>query len=255
MTETVNYGLKKPAAGENGWAADVNGNFDTIDSKMNDNESGLANHVAAGTNKHAASAIQAADGNSVEDKLAALAAGKSDTSHNHDGDYASQDDMDAVENTLDLLAPDLSAQTLNVSVQNRNGGLRISFGFSTNIYWTNAQITIENADEEQLVTLITGASIAWIDGSDLTGVEADDVLTVTVVVNSGSSSKTRVVSHTFQETNNAIEDRLDTLESTMTIANLIDSFSQDASALQALANVLHSSNTLAQKVAELMAAE
>ena len=42
------------------------------------------------------------------------------------------------------------------------------------------------------------------------------------------------------------------IESQLTIGNIIDSFAQDADALQALANVLHSSNTLAQKVSELM---
>ena len=250
-TTTLNYGLVKPAAGENDWADAVNGNFDTIDSRMKTNEDGITLHMNSGTNKHLASQIQTTGGSSVELELAALAEGKANTSHTHEA-YALQEDMDAVENTLDLLAPDLSAQTLNGSVQNRNGGLRITFSFSSNIYWTNAQITVENANEQQLVTLITGANIAYIDGSDLTGVVDGDVVTVTITVYSGSSSKEKVVSHTFHDTNNPVEDRLDALEATFTMANLMDAIIQDEPALQALANVIQYSNTLASKVAALL---
>ena len=253
MAETTNYNLTKPAAGASGWAPDINTNMDVIDAQMKTNNNGVVNHTNSGTNKHKADQIQTDDASNVEAKLAALAAGKADAGHTH-SIYALATEMEAVEGTLSLLAPNLNEETLNVSVQNRNGGLRISFGFSTNIFWNNAQITVENADEEQLVTMVTGSSIAYIDGSDLTGVVEDDVLTVTVVVNSGFSSRTRVVSHTFKDTDNNIQNRLDALETTMTIANLIDSITQDSNALQAIANYVQSSNTLAQKVAELMIA-
>jgi len=55
MTETSNYGLKKPAEGSSGWANDVNGNFDAIDSKMKANEGigdALSEHLNPGYGRH-----------------------------------------------------------------------------------------------------------------------------------------------------------------------------------------------------------
>lgn len=55
MTETTNYGLKKPAEGSSGWAEDVNGNFDVIDNKMKANEGigeTLSEHLTPGYGRH-----------------------------------------------------------------------------------------------------------------------------------------------------------------------------------------------------------
>ncbi|MCD4829744.1 MAG: hypothetical protein K8R90_09990 [Candidatus Cloacimonetes bacterium] len=71
-------------------------------------------------------------------------------------------------------------------------------------------------------------------------------------LSSSLSSKERTVQHTFYTTSLPLEERLNAIETQLTLGNIIDSFAQDEDALQALANVLHSSNTLAQKVSELM---
>ena len=77
MTETTNYGLKKPAEGSSGWAEDVNGNFDEIDSKMKDNEGigeTLSNHLSPGSTKHTAEQIasQVGDALGTQDGLDGL---------------------------------------------------------------------------------------------------------------------------------------------------------------------------------------
>ncbi|MBI9113223.1 hypothetical protein, partial [Maridesulfovibrio ferrireducens] len=60
MTETTNYGLKKPAEGSSGWANDVNNNFDVIDNKMKANEGigeTLSGHLNGTGERHNAEAI------------------------------------------------------------------------------------------------------------------------------------------------------------------------------------------------------
>ncbi len=77
MTETTNYGLKKPAEGSSGWADNVNGNFDAIDSKMKANEGigdALSEHLSGTPSKHTAEQIdsQTADALGVQDGLDGL---------------------------------------------------------------------------------------------------------------------------------------------------------------------------------------
>ncbi len=80
MTETTNYGLKKPAEGSSGWADDVNNNFDVIDNKMKANEGigeTLSEHLSGTPGKHTAEQIdsQTADvlvNGSLENLLLAI---------------------------------------------------------------------------------------------------------------------------------------------------------------------------------------
>ncbi len=77
MTETTNYGLKKPAEGSSGWANDVNNNFDAIDSKMKANEGigdALSEHLSGTPNKHTAEQIssQTVDALGVQEGLDGL---------------------------------------------------------------------------------------------------------------------------------------------------------------------------------------
>ncbi len=80
MTETTNYGLKKPAEGSSGWSDDVNNNFDVIDNKMKANEGigeTLSEHLSGTPGKHTAEQIdsQTADAlvnGSLENLLLAI---------------------------------------------------------------------------------------------------------------------------------------------------------------------------------------
>ena len=249
MAETINYNLYKPEAGESGWAQALNTNLDIIDGQIKSNQDGNSNHTGTGSNKHNADQIRTANGSNVESEIAALISGKANTNHTHTL-YAAQNDMDQVLNTLDILAPDLTNLTLFVNTSNRNGGIRITFVFNSNIYFTQALIQVEKNGVE-IASVISTANLIYINESELTGVEEGDQLNIIVTVISGLSSKGKTVSHIYNHTNNNIIERLNVIETQLTIGNIIDSFAQDADALQALANVLHSSNTLAQKVAEL----
>lgn len=249
MAETINYNLYKPVAGESGWAQLLNNNFDVIDGQLKSNQNSIANHTGTGTNKHSAGQIQLDDGSDVQSVITGLKSGKADSNHSHTN-YALQTDMEQVNSTLDILAPDLTDFIILVSTANRNGGIRVSFGFSSNIHISQAIIQVEKNGVE-IASLVTTTSMCYIYESDLIGVADGDQLTIIVTIVSGQNSKQKSVSHIFNHTNNDLEERLITVEAQLTIGNIIDSFAQDADALQALANVLHSSNTLAQKVAEL----
>ncbi|MCD4829803.1 MAG: hypothetical protein K8R90_10285 [Candidatus Cloacimonetes bacterium] len=246
MPGTTNYNLYKPVAGESGWADEININFDVIDAQMMSNQNSITGHTGTGSNKHEASQIRTTDGSSVQTALN----GKADAAHSHAA-YALQSGLEAVESTLDLLAPDLTLVNLFVEVVNRGGGIRIHFYTDTGIYFTQAVIQVEK-DGAEVANIVTSSSVVFIPGSDLSGIEDADVLSIKVILYSGLSSKERTVHHTFHTTTLPLEERLNAIETQLTLGNIIDSFAQDEDALQALANVLHSSNTLAQKVSELM---
>ncbi len=284
MPETTNFNLYKPVAGESGWAAALNGNFDTIDALLYSHQTSIDGHTGTGSNKHNAEQIRTSDGSDVQsalagksslhhshqaediilpdnndighhiddinDALVVLQNGKADTEHEH-SEYALQTALDTVENTLDLLLPDLGSVTLSVDVVNRSGGIRILFNTSPTVHFTQAEILIEKDGSEVHHETVLSTYV-FIDGSELSGVENGDVLNISVTLYSGLSSMIKKIDHTYATTTSPLEERIETIETQLTLGNIIDAFAQDEDALQALANVLHSSNTLAQKVSELM---
>jgi len=284
MPETTNFSLYKPVAGESGWAAALNGNFDTIDALLYSHQTSIDGHTGTGSNKHNAEQIRTSDGSDVQSTLAVKASlhhshqaediilpdnndighhiddindtlvvlqnGKADIEHEH-AEYALQTALDTVENTLDLLLPDLGSVTLSVDVVNRSGGIRILFNTTPTVHFTQADILIEKDGVEVHHETVLSTSV-FIAGSELSGVEDGDVINISVTLYSGLSSKIKKVDHTYATTTSPLEERIETIEQQLTLGNIIDAFAQDEDALQALANVLHSSNTLAQKVSELM---
>ena len=284
MPETTNFNLYKPVAGESGWAAALNGNFDTIDALLYSHQTSIDGHTGTGSNKHNAEQIRTSDGSDVQSTLASKASlhhshqaediilpdnndighhvdnindailvlqnGKADATHEH-AEYALQTALDTVENTLDLLLPDLGSVTLSVDVVNRSGGIRILFNTTPTVHFSQAEILIEKDGVEVHHETILSTYV-FIDGSELSGVENGDVINISVTLYSGLSSKIKKVDHTYATTTSPLEERIETIETQLTLGNIIDAFAQDEDALQALANVLHSSNTLAQKVSELM---
>ncbi len=274
MAETTNYNLYKPQAGESGWAQALNNNLDVIDAQMKSNQDGISNHTGTGSNKHNADQIKTANGSNVESEIAALISGKSDVNHTHNysapghGHVAdevlmpdNQDvghhinnintDIATINNTLNLIIVDLTTVNLSAQISNRYGGIRVINNTSPVIHVSNWSVEVQK-DGITLCEIYSSSNYIFIDGDLLTNVVEGDVLTIITTAYSGLSSKSKTYSHVFHETNNNIIERLNLIESQLTIGNIIDSFAQDADALQALANVLHSSNTLAQKVSELM---
>ncbi len=273
MAETNNYNLYKPQAGESGWAQALNNNLDVIDGQMKSNQDGISNHTGTGSNKHNADQIKTANGSNVESEIAALISGKADTVHTHNysspghghqaGDVLMPDsngvghhinridsDISSINNTLNLIIVDLTTVNLSAQISNRYGGIRVINYTSPVINISNWSVEVQK-DGITLCEIYSSSNYIFIDGDLLTNVADGDVLTIITTASSGLSTKSKTYSHTFHETNNNIIERLNLIESQLTIGNIIDSFAQDADALQALANVLHSSNTLAQKVAEL----
>ncbi len=284
MPETTNFNLYKPVAGESGWAAALNGNFDTIDALLYSHQSSIDGHTGTGSNKHNAEQIRTSDGSDVQsalagksslhhshqaediilpdnndighhiddinDALIVLQNGKADVEHEH-SEYALQTALDTVENTLDLLLPDLGSVTLSVDVVNRSGGIRILFNTTPTVHFSQAEILIEKDGVEVHHETVLSTCV-FIDGSELSGVENGDVINLSVTLYSGLSSNIKKIDHTYATTTSPLEERIETIEQQLTLGNIIDAFAQDEDALQALANVLHSSNTLAQKVSELM---
>jgi hypothetical protein len=274
MAETTNYNLYKPQAGESGWAQALNNNLDVIDGQMKSNQDGISNHTGSGSNKHNADQIKTANGSNVESEIAALISGKADVNHTHNfslpghGHLAddvmmpdSQDvghhiyninnDIATINNTLDLIVVDLTDVNLSAQITNQYGGIRV-------ICYTSPVINIANWNVEilrdgiSICEIMSASNYIFFDTGILTNIADGDVLTIITTVHSGLSTKSKSYSHTYHQSNNTIIDRLNAIETQLTIGNIIDSFAQDADALQALANVLHSSNTLAQKVSELM---
>ncbi len=273
MPETTNFSLYKPVAGESGWAAALNGNLDTIDALLYSHQTSIDGHTGTGTNKHNAEQIRTSDGSDVQsalsakaslhhshqaediilpdnndighhiddinDDILALQTCKADATHEH-SEYALQTALDTVENTLDLLLPDLGSVTLSVDVVNRSGGIRILFHTSPTVHFSQAEILIEkDGSEVHHETVLS--TFVFIDGSELSGVENGDVINLSVTLYSGLSSKIKKVDHTYATTTSPLEERIETIETQLTLGNIIDAFAQDEDALQALANVLHSS--------------
>ncbi|MCD4650644.1 MAG: hypothetical protein K8S56_02490 [Candidatus Cloacimonetes bacterium] len=247
MANTTNYNLYKPIEGESGWATIINSNFDVIDSQMKSNQDSITGHTGTGKHKHEASQIRTSNGSDVQSILD----GKANLSHTH-SIYALQSEMEIIGNTLDLLAPDLTSVNLFIEAVNRDGGLRIHFYTDVSVYFTQAVLQIDKGGSG-VSGVTTSSNVVFIPGSDLSGVVDADVIGITVILYSGLSSIEQTINHTFYLTPLPLESRVNVIEQQLTLGNIIDSFAQDEDALQALANVLHSSNTLAQKISELMA--
>lgn len=273
MSETNNYNLYKPGSGESGWAGALNSNFDIIDTQIKSAHDSIINHTGSGSNKHTASQVKTADGSDVESKLATLFSSKADINHTHN--YANSSHthttdsvkdsqgtsltsllsrldskIESIENTLEFLSPNLKEVKVSAFITNRTNGIRIMCSLVPLINVHSWNISIIKAGRT-LVETVSSSSYIFIHEDSLEGVENGETIEIMITAISGQSSQTTVYDHEFKHINTHVEERLTTIEEKLTIGNIIDAFAQDADALQALANVLHSSNTLAQKIAEL----
>ena len=259
MAETNNFNLYKPVVGESGWAQALNNSFDIIDTQMKSNQDSIFGHTGSGTNKHSASQIRTSNGSNVEIEIVNLFSGKANINHTHSeyalinhthSQYALSVDLEKVNNTLDLLLPNLTSIEVGASISNQTGGIRI-IGSTTPVINISSWRTTISKNSIVCFEMLSSGNYMFVQEEAMSGVVDGDIVDVEISIISGESIKSKTYSHQFQHINSNIEDRVMTLESQLTIGNIIDSFAQDSDALQALANVLHSSNTLAQKVAEL----
>lgn len=249
MSLTQNYQFYKPSEGESGCAYQLNANLDSIDNLIKACNDSMSQHFNSTGTKHQSRNISYGEASNVENALNNLSSSKANTNHTH-SNYATKDEFTVVQNTLNLLLPDLSGVTLSANIQNRFGGIRIIGSVNPSIHITQWSIRIEKNGSIVCET-VNSANNIYINHSFLEGVENGDLLQIKVAIHSGTSTKQVSYNHTYYHQNTAFEQRLERLEQELTLGNFIDSFAQDQDALQALANVLHHSNTLAQKVAEL----
>lgn len=273
MSATNNYNLYKPESGESGWAQALNSNFDIIDTQIKSAHDSISNHTGLGSNKHTATQISTTDGSDVESKISTLFSSKANTNHTHDyanfthahstGNVKNNDGtslttileeygsrFDSIENTLLFLSPDLEQVTVSAFITNQASGIRIMCSIVPLINVHNWNVKVMKTGRI-LAEVLSASSYIFIHEGSLEGVEDGETIEIIVTAISGQSTQTTTYSHKFKHIKTQIEERLNSVEQQLTIGNIIDAFAQDTDALQALANVLHSSNTLAQKVAEL----
>jgi len=194
--------------------------------------------------------------------LETAVAGKAAASHNHDAAYAAidhahsalesaistlQDEstdyesrITALENLSGYLNPNLTTVEVSADISNLANGISIKISTNPDVYCRRYNVEIK---KDGNIIFTGGGSADVIFISDSYGFDDADLLQIRAQVISGESSYkySSWYDHTYQ--NQAAP---------ITLQGIIDSFKQDNDAMQELANVVHSSNTLAQKVAELL---
>ncbi len=187
--------------------------------------------------------------------------------HNHDDEYSSidhnhasigvieedisdmSDRISEIKNTLDLLMPDLEGIEITSSISNRPGGLSISISTEPSIVVSSIMVAVMY-NSYTVFSASSSSSFLYIPEAAL-GVPNGAQLHIKIMVFSGKSYRQAQYSHVFQHIDSDFETQVKNYMQTLTIQNIVNAFAQDTDALQSLANVLHSSNTLAHKIALL----
>lgn len=175
-------------------------------------------------------------------------AGKSDSDHNHDEEYAALSDLtdletrvDALEALMAYIDPDLTDVAVTLEGTNKINGISIKAITTPNVFLKNWLFEVK---KDSVVIFSSYSASDTIFVSHDYGFTQDDVLNIRVTANTNSDSK---ASAWYQL-------QYDNQGSEITNATIVAAFKTDDDAMQQLANDVHSSNTLAQKVAELMSA-
>jgi hypothetical protein len=264
FTETPELGAAGP-----GYASDINAILDEAKAAINSNydlisslESVLNSHnhddryyteseidtmlesYAASSHNHITSAIQSAieDGSGatgLDDVLLAIV-----------GASTVPVSLTTLKSWYDVMNPDVSASTVSASMYDSWYGIRVAASISPNVYVRAWKVTIKLG--AAVVYEATGAGNVFMVPSD--NFSDGDALSIQVVAYTGTTDATTSswYSHTYNENTHPMIASMQTQLDGLTVSAIVDAFAADADALQALANAVHSSNTLAQKVSELM---
>ena len=255
MNQTTNYSLNKPTENSNGWADPINSNFDTIDQILKANADNISTHA------HSADQIASqGPANNVQDALDNLNTTKANANHAHT-DYAVpiaslqsrvtsiEEDLSTINNTLDLLVPNLDGVSISASIVNRPGGIRINVSSQPVIRISYIGIVV--IFEGSIIFDALSSSSSFFIHENALNIGNNTTVQIKILVFSGETSKSAIYSHTFQHVNSDFENMVIDYMQLLTIPNILNALAQDDDSLQAIANKLHSSNTLAYKIAFL----
>jgi uncharacterized protein YukE len=242
IIETSNYHLRKPAAGDVGVAGDLNWNLDTIDGlikTINDYLAGIPNALAL---KASLAAHQA---------LAEIVDGKAEATHSH-AEYVGQTEFADLADQVATMIPDLASVALNGTISNHAGGLNINVSVNPSVPVATYMIEIEY---NSAVVCNVGISAGGVHVSReaLAALPSPAQIQVKITAMNAVSSQEKAYTHTYVRTAAPWEAQIEDLQSaisSLTVESIVAGFLNSDDAMTALANYVHSSNTLAAKVAE-----
>ena len=242
ITTTSNYALRKPAAGDVGVAGDLNWNLDTIDGlikAINDYLAGIPDALAL---KASAAEHQG---------LITIVDSKADTIHEH-AQYAGQTAFTELSEQVAAMIPDLNSVVISATITNNAGGLSISVSVSPSV-------TVSTFFIEILYNSAVVCNMGIMAGGVYVSREALAVLPdtaqiqVRITAMNVVSSRETTYNHNYVRTNAPWEGRIAEVQAmieSLTVESIVTGFLNSDAAMTALANYVHSSNTLANKVAE-----
>lgn len=242
ITTTNNYSLRKPAAGDVGVAGDLNWNLDTIDGLIK-----TINDYLAGIPGALASKASVAE----HQGLITIVDSKADASHTH-AQYAAQSALTALSEQVAAMIPDLDKVTINGTISNHAGGLNINVSVSPNVSVGAFLIEITH---NSVVVCNSGTSIGGVHISReaLSALPSPASIQVKITATNAVSSQEKVYGHSFVRTAAPWDVKIDEVQGiieALTVESIVVGFMKNDDAMTALANYVHSSNTLAAKVAE-----
>ncbi|MDD3501778.1 MAG: hypothetical protein RBS16_01875 [Candidatus Cloacimonadales bacterium] len=255
MSNTTNYNLTKPNEGSSGWANDLNSNFDTIDNVIKANETAVQSHLISNSAHNASSIKSNTIADNVQEALNILNSNKANANHTHNIYITSselepmQTEINTIKNTLDQLSPDLDLVELSASISNKAGGISVSINTTPYVHLTACRVMIA-FNGSYIYDSVNSSSFVFVPENAINHiVNHNDNIQIKVIIYSGYSMKERTYTHQFKHIYSDFEIKVNSYMQTLTISAIVNAFAQDVDALQSLANVLHSSNTLAQKIA------
>ncbi len=248
--------------------ADLSTSIAALVVKSNANESGLVTKAAADHHHDADYSATNHVHTDLEDDISTVTSQASTNAnnlatHHHDADYSASAhthgtyetaiaQLQALANTLD---PDVTNVVISLSITNTYEGIVIQATATPDIYVRRWGFTIKKAGAV-VANTGTGADSMLIPAR--WGFADDDTLEIQARLMTGvSSMKTSDwYAHTYERPTSPFEEQINAISAQLAsvdIGAFVRAFVADDNAVQALANKVHTSNALAQKVIDLQA--
>ena len=182
----------------------------------------------------------------IKSQIITLDSGKSDSGHTHSS-YALasnlttlQDRVAAIENLLAYLEPDLTAVDVTSSPTSAANGISAPVVVNPSIYVREYRVEARLPGGAVFYSGNSGSSLLFVPQE--TSFDTGDDVEIRVGIVAGTGAVKWSSWYTIYYSNTA---------SVMTVSEVVTAFKNDTAAIQELANALHDSNLLAQKIAEL----